>query len=316
VTGSDGEPEGVGDAQNTRKVRAAYLSVASNTGLVVGKLGTGLAMSSVAVLSEAVHSGIDLIAALLATFAVRHAIRPADSTHAYGHGKFEDVSGTIEAALILLAAAIIVYESAHRLLNMEGIELPLLGIAIMGVSALVNVVVSRHLFKVAKETESVALEADALHLRTDVWTSLGVMAALVIIYLTDWQWVDPVVAIGVAVLIGYAAYTLTRRTLSELVDAPLPEEETKVIKEILHGHVGMHIGWDSIRTRKAGPDRHIDLHLHFPPSMPVSEAHEISHHIQEDIEKRLPRSHVLIHLEPCVAECEGCAEEECDDRST
>jgi cation diffusion facilitator family transporter len=296
-----------------RKLRAAYLSVTSNTSLVIGKVVVGLTMSSVAVLSEAIHSGIDLLAAILATIAIHHSTRPADKSHEYGHGKFEDLSGTVEAILILIAAIIIVYESVRRIIAMEEITQPPLGVAMMGASVVVNVVVSRHLFKVARETESVALEADALHLSTDVWTSAGVMMALVVIWVTEWHWVDPVVAVSVAVLIGWAAYRLTRRTLGDLVDAPLPPENVEVIKTVLLDHEGMHIGWHQLRTRRAGPDRHIDLHLHFKPSMKVSEAHEIAHHIQDEIEAELPRSHVLIHLEPCEGVCEAC-EEVCEDR--
>jgi len=297
-----------------RKIRAAYLSVGSNSLLLVSKLVVGFLMGSVAIISEAIHSGMDLLASLLATYAVRKAAHPPDEDHAYGHGKFEDLSGTVEAVLIVIAAAIIIIESLRRLVDMEGIDLPLLGVAVMGVSAVVNWGVSGYLFKVAKETESVALEADALHLRTDVYTSLGVMVAMLVIHYTEWYWVDPVVAIGVAALIAYAAYELTRRTVRDLVDAPLPPEEREAIEGILHEHVGMHIGWDSIRTRRAGSERHIDLHLHFPPTMPVKEAHDIAHHIQEDIEAALPRSQVLIHLEPCEGECPGCPELECDDR--
>ena len=290
------------------------MSVGSNSLLVVSKLFVGLIMGSVAIISEAVHSGMDLLAALLATYAVRKAAHPPDEGHAYGHGKFEDLSGTIEAALIIIAAAIIIIESLRRLVDMEDIDLPLLGVAVMGASAGINWGVSSYLFKVARETESIALEADALHLRTDVYTSLGVMVAMILIHYTDWYWVDPLVAIGVALLIAYAAYELTRRTISDLVDAPLPTEEQEAIEGILHEHAGMHIGWDSIRTRRAGSERHIDMHLHFPPSMPVKEAHDISHHIQEDIEAALPRSHVLIHLEPCEGDCPGCPEVECEDR--
>jgi cation diffusion facilitator family transporter len=297
-----------------RKIRAAYISVGSNTLLVVTKVMVGLLMGSVAIISEAVHSGMDLLAALLATYAVRKAAHPPDEGHAYGHGKFEDLSGTIEAILIVIAAAIIIIESLRRLVDMEGIDLPLLGMAVMGLSAGVNWGVSWYLFKVGRETESIALEADALHLRTDVYTSLGVMVAMAVIHYTDWYWVDPVVAIGVAALIAYAAYELTRRTVRDLVDAPLPPEECEAIEGILHEHVGMHIGWDSIRTRKAGSERHIDLHLHFPPSMPVKEAHEIAHHIQEDIEAALARSQVLIHLEPCQGDCPECPEMDCEDR--
>jgi cation diffusion facilitator family transporter len=183
------------------------------------------------------------------------------------------------------------------------------------VSAGVNVAVSRYLHRVARETDSVALEADALHLSTDVWTSVGVMVAMAAIWATNWQWLDPAVAIGVAGLIIAAAYRLTRRTLSDLVDAPLPEEDRAIILEVLAEHEGMHLGYDSLRTRRAGPERHIDLHLHFPPSMPLQEAHDLSHHVQLEIEQRLAHSHVLIHLEPCQVPCERCTREPCRDRT-
>jgi len=127
-------------------------------------------------------------------------------------------------------------------------------------------------------------------------------------------WIDPVVAIGVAVLIMYAAYELTRRTLKDLVDAPLPDEDIQAIKRVLEEHKEMHLGFDALRTRRAGPERHIDLHLHFPPSMPVAEAHDIAHHVQLEIETSLPRSVILIHLEPCDEECHECDREVCKDR--
>jgi cation diffusion facilitator family transporter len=300
--------------QDRRKVRAAYVSVGSNSLLLVSKLFVGVIMGSVAIVSEAIHSGIDLLAAMMATYAVRQAAKPPDEDHAYGHGKFEDVSGTVEAVLIIIAAAIIIWESLRRIVDMEGIELPLLGVAVMAASVVVNVAVSSYLMRVARETDSVALEADALHLRTDVYTSFGVMLAMLIIHFTHWYWVDPVVAIGVALLISYAAYELTRRTVRDLVDAPLPPEEQEAIEGILHEHMGMHIGWDSVRTRRSGSERHIDLHLHFPPSMTVLEAHDIAHHIQEDIEAALPRSHVLIHLEPCMGDCKACMDDGCEER--
>lgn len=287
----------------------------SNVVLIVSKLLIGILISSVAIISTAIDSGIDLLAALIALYAVRQSARPADRDHAYGHGKFEDLSGAIEAGLILIGAFFIVYEAGLRLVHGSEVALPLLGLVVMGFSALVDLVVSSYLFRVARQTESVALEADALHLSTDVWTSLGVMVAMGLLWATGWHWLDPVVAIAVAALIVVAAYRLTRKTFQDLVDTPLPEEEQEAILAILHEHEGIHIGWDSLRTRRAGPERHIDLHLHFPPSMPVQEAHEIAHHIQLDIETRLPHSQVLIHLEPCDETCRGCEKASCPDRT-
>ncbi len=298
-----------------RRKEAARVSVVSNTGLVIAKLVVGILMSSVAVLSEAIHSSIDLLAALIAFYAVGRSAHPPDVDHAYGHGKYEDLSGMVEGALIVVAAIVIVYEAVRRLINGGDVGLPLLGVAVMGVSVVVNIAVSRYLFKVARETSSVALEADALHLSTDVWTSLGVMAAMVAIWVTGWSVLDPLVAIGVAVLIIFAAYQLTRRTLGDLLDAPLPTEDQVTILAVLDEHKGMHIGYDSLRTRRSGPERHIDMHLHFPPSMPVQEAHELSHHIQLEIEERLGRAQVLIHLEPCQLPCRECLKEACSDRA-
>jgi len=297
-----------------RRRVAARASVISNTSLVIGKFIVGIMMSSVAIISEAIHSSIDLLAAVIAVYAVSQSAKPADGDHAYGHGKFEDVSGTVEAALILVAAIFIVYEAAKRLIATGEVDMPLAGVAIMAVSVGLNIAVSRYLFKVARETASVALEADALHLSTDVWTSVGVLGAMILLYFTGVWWIDPVVAIGVAVLIMYAAYELTRRTLKDLVDAPLPDEDIAAIKKVLDEHKEMHIGFDALRTRRAGPERHIDMHLHFPPSMPVAEAHDIAHHIQLEIETSLPRSVILIHLEPCDEECHACGKEVCEDR--
>jgi cation diffusion facilitator family transporter len=295
----------------------ANASVAANIGLVLGKLVLGLIMSSVAIISEAIHSSIDLIAAVIAAYAVGQSAKPADEGHTYGHGKFEDVSGTIEAALIMVAAVFIVFESARRLAYGGGIEMPILGVAIMAASVIVNIAIARYLFKVARDTASVALEADAVHHATDIWTSVGVLGAMIVlVFMPGWWWLDPIVAIGVAALIMWAAYGLTRRTLKDLVDAPLPEEDRKAILEVLEAHEDMHIGWDALRTRRAGPERHIDLHLHFPPSMPIAKAHDDAHHIQLEIETRLPRSVVLIHLEPCEADCINCAQAEvCDDKT-
>ena len=204
------------EAQRRRKSRAALISVASNTTLVVFKLVVGLLIGSVSVISEAVHSGVDLIASLIALFAVRTASKPADEGHPFGHGKVENISGTIEALLIFGAAAYIIFEAVKKLLHPTAVESLGWGVTVMGISAVANFFVSRMLFKVGRETQSVALEADGWHLRTDVYTSVGVMAGLAFMWAAqlvfpthNWEWVDPVVAMGIALLIIRAAYRLT-----------------------------------------------------------------------------------------------------------
>ena len=174
-------------------------------------MAVGLMIGSVSVLAEAVHSGVDMVAALMALFAVRTSAVPPDADHPYGHGKVEDVTGTIEAVLIFGAAGLIIYESVNRLMN--GVELPTVdaGLAVIGLSVVVNFFVSHRLLAVAKQTESVALEADAYHLTSDVFTSFGVFIGLALVRITGLTVLDPIIALVVAVLILKAAWEVTQR---------------------------------------------------------------------------------------------------------
>jgi cation diffusion facilitator family transporter len=299
-----------------RKTNAAALSVASNSLLIVLKVVVGLSIGSVAVLSEAVHSAVDLIAAGIALFAVRASSRGADERHPYGHGKFENVSGTIEALLIFVAAVWIIYEAVQKLIHPQEIEMLGWGVGVMLVSALVNIFVSKRLFKVADETESVALRADGWHLRTDVYTSVGVMFGLLVIWIAgmiwpqlDLRWLDPVVAILVALMILKAAYDLTRESARDLLDVSLPDEDV----EWIAGFVAE--GWPTVRsfhhlqTRKAGPTRFIDFHVVVDDSMSVADAHALADEIVAAIKERVAGSRVHIHVEPCDYLCKpGCVE--------
>lgn len=292
------------------KRRAARFSVLSNTLLVVAKLVVGLVSGSVSVLSEAIHSGIDLIAAIIAWYSVRESGKPADEDHHYGHGKIENVAGTIEALLIFCAAFYIIYEALHKLkTGVVAIENLGLGAAVMAVSAIANYLVSRHLLNVAAATDSVALEADAMHLRTDVYTSAGVLAGLILIKLTGIVLLDPIVAIVVALMIVKAAWDLTKSAFFHILDVKLPEDEEAVIHDVLQNHREHIIEYHKLRTRKSGHIRHIDMHLVVPRQMTVESGHALSHEISEDIEKSLPYSHVLVHIEPCPGGCERCSVE-------
>lgn len=202
--------------KNKLKSNVAMLSVLSNASLMILKLVAGTLIGSVSVISEAIHSGMDLLAAIIAFFAVRKSGKPADEDHPFGHGKVENISGTVEAILIFIAACWIIFEAVRKLRNPEPMDDAWLGIAVMLISVVANIFVSMRLFKVGKETDSVALIADAWHLRTDVYTSVGVFGGLVVIMAggfvfpgADLRWVDPAAAIGVAILIIKAAYHLT-----------------------------------------------------------------------------------------------------------
>lgn len=303
------------DDKTRRKTRVAALSVASNSLLVVFKLAVGILIGSVAVISEAIHSGMDLVAAVIAFFAVRASGRKADERHPYGHGKFENISGVVEALLIFGAAAWIIYEAVHNLIEPQEVQMPAWGAAVMLVSVLMNVVVSRRLFKVGKETDSVALQADAWHLRTDVYTSVGVMVALLVVTVgaavapdTNLNWVDPVAAIAVAVLILKAAYDLTRDSARDLLDVSLPEEDVSWIAEFVAKQWPVVRSIHNLQTRKAGPYRFMDLHLVVADDMSVGDAHALGDEIVEAIKSRIPETRVLIHVEPCDYRCgEACA---------
>lgn len=298
-----------------RKTGVAALSVASNTLLIILKVVVGVLIGSVAVLSEAIHSAVDLVAAVIALFAVRASSREADERHPYGHGKFENVSGTIEALLIFAAAIWIIYEAVQKLIRPEEISMPIWGVGVMLVSAIVNTLVSRRLFKVGEETDSVALKADAWHLRTDVYTSVGVMMGLLVIWIVglaspgvDLYWLDPVVAILVALMILKAAWDLTRESARDLLDTSLPDEDVDWIAGFVAEAWPAVRSFHNLRTRKAGSHRFIDFHLVVDDAMPVGEAHALGDEIVVAIKERLPESRVQIHVEPCDFTCkESCA---------
>lgn len=289
------------------RVKAAQVSVVSNSALVAIKLAVGLFMGSVSVISEAIHSGLDLVAALIAYLSLRQAAQPADEEHQFGHGKIENISGVIEALLILLAAFWIIFEAGKRLLHGGQVESIGLGIGVMGLASLVNYFVSRYLFRVARKTDSIALKADALHLSTDVLTSLGVMVGLVLIKITRIQILDPIVAMLVAGLIIKASYDLTKEAFFPLLDTKLPAEEEQDIINIIHRNHAKFVEYHKLRSRKAGSERHIDLHLVFPYAKPIKEIHLLCDQIEEDIENRFSAAQVLIHAEPCNNECDQCS---------
>ncbi|TGE37873.1 cation transporter [Desulfosporosinus fructosivorans] len=299
------------------RTQAAWLSVSSNIFLTLAKVVIGLISGSVSILSEGIHSGIDLLAAFIALFAVRESGKPADSRHAYGHGKIENVSGTIEAALIFVAALMIIIEAIQKLQAIIGGkgghvgDLGLgLGILVMGVSAIMNLIVSTKLMRVAKRTDSVALEADAMHLRTDVYTSVGVFIGLLLIKITGWTILDPIIALGVALMIIRASFELTKKAFSPLVDVSLPEEECEIIAVVLMDHADEFLEFHKLRTRKAGAERHVDLHLVVAKYTSVLDVHELCDLIEKEINLKLQGTHVLIHAEPCSPRESECPVEE------
>ena len=282
-----------------RRARAAAVSIVSNSALIALKLVAAAVTGSVAILTEAIHSGIDLIASLIAFFSVRQAEEPADAEHRYGHEKFENVAAAAEGVLILVGAGVIIYASAVALVRGPELESLGFGIGVVAFASLTNLLVSAWLFRRARETQSPALEGDAAHLRTDAYTSLGVLIGLALVQWTDQEWLDPAVALIIAVAIVVTGLRLVARSWRVLVDEALPAEELAAIREAIadFGHRDV-VGYHKLRTRRAGARRYLDLHVQFRAGTTLEAAHAAAHALQHQIEGRLHGADVLIHLEP------------------
>ena len=291
----------------TKKTKAAAISIASNTTLILFKIVAGLVTGSVSLIAEAIHSTMDLVASIVAFISVKVSDRPADKDHQYGHGKAENISGVIEGVLILIAAGLIVKEAIDKIITGVSLDIIEVGIAIMGVSIVVNIIVSRYLKKVSLATDSIALEADAAHLTTDVMTMGGVFLGLIIVRITGLYILDPIIAIVVALLIVKAAIDIIRKSFGGLMDVSLPKSELTAIENCLLEHNDRIVEFHKLRTRKAGSYREIDLHLVIPKTVHVEEAHQLCDHLEEDIEKLLKNADVNIHVEPCSSTCDRCS---------
>ncbi|HET8672847.1 MAG TPA: cation diffusion facilitator family transporter [Thermoleophilaceae bacterium] len=290
------------DAQRHRppsKSRAAAFSIASNAALIVLKVVAGAITGSIAILTEAVHSAIDLLASVVAFFSVRKAEEPPDPSHPYGHEKVENLTAALEGVLILVGAAIIIYESVRRIVHTAHVDTLVLGIAVVAFSALANFAVSAYLYGQARVTDSPALEGDAAHLRTDAFTSLGVLLGLVLVKVTGVEKLDPITALVVAGAIVWAGIRIVNRSSRVLVDEALPAGELAVVREAIEAYDAPEVtGFHKLRARKAGSRRHIDLHVQFRKGTTLERAHQVSHELQDAIGRRLKDSDVLIHLEP------------------
>jgi cation diffusion facilitator family transporter len=281
------------------KSRAAGLSVASNSALIGLKLAAGAITGSIAILTEAIHSLIDLVASVVAFVSVRKAGEPADEDHPYGHDKVESLAAAIEGMLILVGAAIIVFEATRRLVVGAEVDALGIGIAVMAFSVLANLVVSTVLYRQAREHDSPALEGDAAHLRTDALTSAGVLVGLALVELTGLVAFDSIAALVVAAAIVVAGLRILRRSSGVLVDEVLPGEEMDEIEAAIAAARTPEVaGYHKLRARRGGSRRYIDLHVQYRSGTSLERAHELAHEMRDSIEASIRRAEVLIHVEP------------------
>jgi len=289
------------------KKGAARLTLGVIIGLVVLKVIVSAITGSISILAQTADSFLDLLAVVIAFFAISIAAKPADEEHPFGHGKIENISAVVQAVLIFTAGGLIIYSAVSRIVSKATIEMTEAGIGIMVVSIVVSILLSRHLLKVSRATDSLALEAIGHNIAADVYSAAGVLVGLVVIRLTGLILLDSIIAMAVALIIIKSAYTVIRKSFGGLIDVSLPKAEEAEIRSCLREHTGQLVGFHELRTRKAGNKRYIDLHLVMPKTTSVEEAHRVCDHLEQDLEEKLNNTDITIHVEPCTVECDQCS---------
>ena len=279
-------------------VRIAAISLAATAGLLVLKLVLGLISGSIAVLSDAVDSGTDLVGATAALLSVRVALWPADEDHPYGHGKIESVSASVAATVVGVGGGFVVFQAVRRLIEGSPDINVSVGLAAVLVAAVVNVALALSMRRQARAAHSLALAAEATHLQTNVVQAMTIVGGLLLVGVTGEKLFDPLVALALAAYMAWTAAHMVRTALSEIMDVALPEHELRVIHDVLVEHSEEIRGFHRLRSRRAGPTRQVDMHLLFDPEQTVQEVHDTCDRIEHAIEERLPGATVIIHTEP------------------
>ena len=287
--------------------RTAKLLIGVVIGLILLKVAAGWISGSISVFAQAADSLLDLFAGLVTFFAIRIAARPADEGHPFGHGKVEDIAGLTQGMLIFVAAGVILYSSVQRIIEGSIIRLGEVGIGAMAVSIVASILLSRRLLKVSRVTGSIALEANARNIASDVYSAAAVLVGLLAARVTGLSIVDPIIAIGMAIYILKFAYDTISKPFLGLVDARLPSSEQAAIEACLARQVEAVVGFHRLRTRRAGNQRYIDLHLVMAKDISVEQAHRVCDLLEADMRARLARTSVVIHIEPCDGKCRQCA---------
>lgn len=290
------------------KSGAARLSIIVVIVLIVLKVAVGVITGSLSILAQAVDSFLDLFAVAVAFLAIRFAAKPADEEHPFGHGKAENMAASAQAILIFLAGGFIIYSAVRRIQTGATLELTEAGIGVMLVSVVASIFLSRHLLRVSRATDSLALQANAHNIAADVYSAAAVLVGLLVVRFTGLSIIDPILAILVALFIFKVAYDVLRNSFGGLVDVKLPEAEEDNIKLAITEHFGGEVvNFHKLRTRKAGSQRYVDLHLIMPKDTSLKEAHRICDRLEEDIESKLGNTNVTIHVEPCDENCDWCS---------
>ncbi len=291
--------------------RYAWLSIAAAVATILLKGWAWWITGSVGLLSDALESFVNLAGAMMALAMLTLAERPADDNHAHGHGKAEYFSSAFEGFLILIAAVAISYTAIERLLNPQPIEAVGIGLAVSVIASIINLTTSRILMGVGRKYKSITLEADAHHLLTDVWTSAGVILGVGLVWATGWLWLDPVIALLVAMNIVWTGWQLLQRSASGLMDVSIPVEEIRAIEGVLDSYRQQGLEFHALRTRQAGNRAFITVHVLVPGAWTVQQGHDWSERIEADIRQAVSYAHITTHLEP-IEDPASLADQELD----
>ncbi len=277
---------------------AAKLSIAVVSGLIALKVWVGAVTGSISVIAQAADSLLDLFAIAITFFAVVIAVRPADERHPFGHGKAEYIAAAIQAMLIFIAGGLVIYSAVRRMIAGATLEMTEAGMGVMLVSVIASIFLSRHLLKVARVTDSMALESNARNITADIYSSAGVLVGLTVIRFTGLNILDPIIALLISLIIFKTAYEVLKKSFGGLMDVSLPEAEENVVRAAITEHTGEVVSFHNLQTRKAGSRRYINLHLVMPKDISLEEAHRMCDHLEQDIKSKLPNASVTIHVEP------------------
>jgi cation diffusion facilitator family transporter len=288
------------------RIGAARLSIIVVVCLIVLKVVVGTITGSLSIFAQAIDSFLDLFAVVVTLLAIRVAARPADTEHPFGHGKAENIAAIMQSVLIFIAGGLIIYSAVRRVQTGAALELTEAGIGVMAVSIIASIFLSRYLLGIARKEDSLALEANAHNIAADVYSAAAVFVGLLVVRFTGLGIIDSILAGLVALFIFKVAFDVLRNSFGGLVDVKLPEEEENIISATIKEHAGQVVDFHALRTRKAGSQRYIDLHLVMPKDISLEEAHNMCDHLEKDIEARLPNTDVIIHVEPCDDNCEQC----------
>ena len=290
---------GISNSFEVKKENAARVAVFSNAFLIFIKSAIGIITGSISIIADALHSGIDLVASVMTMLAVKYSEKKPDSGHPYGHGKIENISGTIESILIFLGALIVAYEAIEKIIKPSLLSHFSLGLAVMAISSIINFKVSRHLFGTSIKTRSIALKADSVHLMTDVYSSAAVFAGLALAWITGYHVFDPIMALGISLFIVWEGIKILKNSVAGLLDSSLSEEELAKIEKVLGEKTHLFTNFRNLRSRRVGSQRKVDLIIEFCHIFTLYDVHKICDEIEKSINDVLPDTEVLIHPEPC-----------------